>query len=121
MHHQNLFLIIIFCACCAQGISQPVPQIIFDTDMGPDYDDVGALAVLHALAAAEECEILATVSSNGHPTAAPTIEVINRYFGKPDMPIGVPGAHAPDFTADNGWNDSLITRFLPAPKTNEDY
>lgn len=121
MHHQILFLIVIFCVCCAQGVSQPVPQIIFDTDMGPDYDDVGALAVLHALAAEGECDILATMSSNGHSTAAPTIEVINRYFGRSDVPIGVPGSHAPDFTADNGWNDSLITRFLPGPKTNEDY
>ena len=25
-------------------------KIIFDTDMGPDYDDVGAIAILHALA-----------------------------------------------------------------------
>src|SRR5690625_7766535 len=75
MHHQILFLIVIFCVCCAQGVSQAVPQIIFDTDMGPDYDDVGALAVLHALAAEGECDILATVSSNGHSTTAPTIEV----------------------------------------------
>jgi len=25
-------------------------KIIFDTDLGPDYDDVGALAFLHAMA-----------------------------------------------------------------------
>ena len=30
--------------------AQPV-KIIFDTDMGPDYDDVGAMTILHALAA----------------------------------------------------------------------
>src|SRR5690625_1228115 len=100
MYHQMLFLIGIFWVCCAQGVSQAVPQIIFDTDMVPDYDDVGALAVLHALAAEGECDILATVSSNGHSTTAPTIEVINRYFGRSDIPIGVPGSHAPDFTAD---------------------
>lgn len=104
-----------------QMTGQSVPQIIFDTDMGPDYDDVGAMAVLHALAAQGECEILATVASDGHPSVTPTIEVLNRYFQKPDIRIGSPSSHAPDFTADNGWNDSLIHRFLPEVKTNADY
>ena len=40
-----------------------VPKVIFDTDMYTDFDDVGALAVLHALADAGECEILGTVVS----------------------------------------------------------
>lgn len=103
------------------GTSQSIPQIIFDTDMGPDYDDVGALAVLHALAAQGECEILATVASDGHPSIAPTIEVLNRYFKKPNIPIGSPSDQAPAFTANNGWNDSLIHRYLPEVKTNADY
>lgn len=33
--------------------------------MGPDYDDVGAIAILHALADLGECEILATLASDG--------------------------------------------------------
>ena len=35
-------------------------KIILDTDISPDYDDVGAMAVLHALAKRGEAEILAT-------------------------------------------------------------
>ena len=42
--------------------AEPV-KVIFDTDMITDFDDVGALACLHALADAGECEILATISS----------------------------------------------------------
>src|SRR5690606_5203914 len=41
-----------FSVSCAFGTSltdPPPVAVIFDTDMGPDYDDVGALAVLHAL------------------------------------------------------------------------
>ena len=50
------------CAVIALPLfSEPV-KIIFDTDMLTDFDDVGALACLHALADAGECEILATVS-----------------------------------------------------------
>lgn len=37
---------------------EPV-KIIFDTDLGPDYDDVGALAFLHAMADSGKAEILA--------------------------------------------------------------
>lgn len=33
------------------------PAVIFDTDMGPDYDDVGAIALLHAFADKGKCRI----------------------------------------------------------------
>lgn len=102
------------------SVNEPV-KIIFDSDMGPDYDDVGAITLLHSLASKGECEILATVSSDGHPSIAPTFEVFNRYFQLPDIPIGSPDESAPAFTADNHWNDSLIVKFLPSPKTNADY
>ncbi len=87
------------------------PKIIFDTDMGPDYDDVGAIAVLHALADSGECEILATVASDAHPSIAPTIDLFNRYFGRDSLPVGAAVEGAPDFTAGNGWNDTLINNF----------
>jgi len=90
-----------------------MPKIIFDTDMGPDYDDVGAIAVLHALADSGECEILATVASDSHPSIAPTIEVFNRYFDRDSLPVGVAVPGAPDFTAENGWNDTLINTYAP--------
>ena len=65
-----------------------VPRIIFDTDMATDCDDAGALAVLHVLANQGECEILATVSSSLNPTACAAVDVINRYYHRPDLPMG---------------------------------
>jgi inosine-uridine nucleoside N-ribohydrolase len=65
-------------------------SLIFDTDLGPDYDDVGALALLHALADSGQVELLATVSSNSDERVVPCIEVINTYFGRPDIPSGAP-------------------------------
>lgn len=97
--------------------TQSIPKIIFDTDMGPDYDDIGAIAVLHALADSGECEILATVASDAHPSIAPTIEVFNRYFGRDSLPVGAAVQGAPDFTAQNGWNDTLINTFAPDVRT----
>lgn len=64
-----------------------VPSIIFDTDMVEDYDDVGALAALHALADEDRCEILATVSCTRGNQSVATVEVINAYYGRKDIPI----------------------------------
>mgnify|MGYP006283228003 FL=1 len=63
-------------------------KIIFDTDMESDVDDIAALAMLHELADRGEAEILATVSCSLNPWAAPTIDVVNTYYGRPDIPIG---------------------------------
>jgi inosine-uridine nucleoside N-ribohydrolase len=66
---------------------QAVP-IIFDTDIGTDVDDAGALAILHVLADRGEAEILATMSANPNRWCAPAIDAINTYYGRPDLPIG---------------------------------
>jgi hypothetical protein len=68
----------------------PPVKIIFDTDMDTNADDAGALAMLHALADAGEVEILATVVSSHYPFSAAVVDVINTYYGRPDLPIGVP-------------------------------
>jgi hypothetical protein len=67
--------------------AEPV-KILFDTDMTTDCDDAGAMAVLHALADRGECEILATVTSVPDPNALATVDAINRYRGRPDLPLG---------------------------------
>lgn len=85
-----IFLILCFAACFAAHGAQPVPKIIFDTDMDSDCDDVGALAILHALADNGECEILATVVSSVNPHSAPCVEAINTFYGRADLLVGAP-------------------------------
>ena len=112
-----------FCACTPSQ-NEPKIKLIFDTDMAPDYDDVGALAILHALADSGEVSILATVSSNKCETAVPCIDVINTYFGRPDIPIGaVRGDGAPDqSTWHSGmrWTDELPKQFPHSIKKTSD-
>lgn len=74
---------------CAPAAAQPA-KILFDTDMAGDCDDVGALAVLHALADRGEAEILAVVSNRKEKqnASAAAIDAINTYYGRPDIPIG---------------------------------
>ena len=120
--HEKLSLVLVFLMLVSgfAWSAQPV-KVIFDSDMGPDFDDVGAITVLHALAAKGECEILATVASDDYPYIAPTLEVFNRYFGKPEIPVGAPGSGAPTLSCPNHWNDSLVVKYLPRMKTNADY
>lgn len=66
------------------------PAVIFDTDMDSDCDDVGALAMLHALADLGEARILATMSSSQNPDTPRCIDAINTWYGRPDLPIGAP-------------------------------
>lgn len=90
-------------------------KIIFDTDMGPDYDDIGAIALLHAFANQGKIEILATVSSDAHKDIPGTIEVYNKYFKRGDIPVGQTYSPlAPNFTATNNWNEQIIKKFEPA-------
>ena len=75
--------------CLTRAVSGREPvKIILDTDMIADYDDMGALACLHALADAGECEILATVSCTRRNGSVAAVEICNAYYGRPDIPVG---------------------------------
>ena len=91
--------------------AEPV-RLILDTDMGPDYDDVGAMAVMYALADSGKVQVLATLSSNKDERTVPCIEVLNTYFNRPDMPVGAPkGEGGVSMTT---WHKEKWTDFLPA-------
>ncbi|MEM1441472.1 MAG: nucleoside hydrolase [Verrucomicrobiota bacterium] len=68
--------------------AEPVP-VIFDTDITGDVDDVLALAMLHTLADRGHCEILAVTISKENELAAPFVDAVNTFYGRPDIPIGV--------------------------------
>src|SRR5512133_3369033 len=108
-----LILLVAVTACTNQSKKvnrQPV-KIFFDTDLGPDYDDVGALAFLHAMADSGKAEILATIASNKHKLVAPSIEVINTYFGRPELPIGAPKSEGADMGSSQHWADSIVSKY----------
>ncbi|MGQ8337483.1 nucleoside hydrolase [Sunxiuqinia sp. A32] len=96
-------------------------SVIFDTDIQGDYDDVGAIAMLHAFADSGYIEILATMASNRSPLVVPTIDVINTYFGRPEIPIGVlkEGGVSQD-SRELHWPDSLIAHFPHKYQSNDE-
>ncbi len=64
-------------------------RIIFDTDIGNDVDDALALAILHAFETRGEAKLLAVTITKDNRWAAPYIDVVNTFYGRPDIPIGV--------------------------------
>ena len=81
-------LTILLAASVSAASAEPT-RIVFDTDMCGDYDDVGALAVLNALADDGECEIIAVLSSSRSSPALGMCETINKSYGRVDIPMGV--------------------------------
>lgn len=67
---------------------EPV-QLIFDTDIGNDCDDVMAVGVIHSLQSRGECELLAVTITKDHPLAAAFTDVLNTFYGRGEIPIGV--------------------------------
>jgi inosine-uridine nucleoside N-ribohydrolase len=71
----------------AEGEATPV-KIIYETDMESDVDDAATLAMLHILADAGECEILAVMHNTSDDYGVGVIDAINTYYGRGDLPIG---------------------------------
>jgi pyrimidine-specific ribonucleoside hydrolase len=95
-------------------------RVIFDTDFGPDYDDVGAITILHCFADSGYVRILATMASSKHKNAAAAISVFNTYFNRPEIPIGVVRGEAVALGDKQHWTDSVISRYPHSIRNNQD-
>ncbi len=83
-----LFILLHTPAIAQPGTGTKPVKIIYDTDIDLDVDDVGALAVLHALADKGEAEVLGVIVNAPTPYGATTVSAINRYYGRPNIPVG---------------------------------
>ena len=94
----TLAILLSGCNDTAPSPSNPAPaasptpneprRVIFDTDIGGDIDDLGALHALHVYADSGYLDIAGVMSSwamRYHPTG---IDAVNTYFGRPDIPVG---------------------------------
>lgn len=108
-------------------VRMPPVDLIIDTDMSIDVDDVGALCVAHALTDAGEATIRAVTHDTANPYGASSISVINHFYGRDEIPIGAYRGPigAPDLTPGPDWTNrglgwytpELSSRF-PAPIRN---
>lgn len=86
-----LMLCVLFTGCTGtdEKLTPSPVKIIFDTDMGSDCDDAGALALLHAYADMGKAKIVGCIYSSGKvPYGAGITEAINVYHERPSIPVG---------------------------------
>lgn len=63
-------------------------NVIFDTDISTDVDDVGAVAVLHALADRGDVVIHGMMVSSGDPWSGPCLDALNTWYGREKIAVG---------------------------------
>jgi hypothetical protein len=114
-------LSVILFACILLGAAraaEPV-NIIFDTDMGGDCDDVGALFILHGAVERGEAKLLATMGCISSDAIAPAIDAINTWFGRPEIPVGT--LKDPGFLAGPHYTAEIAKRFPHKFPSGKDY
>jgi len=88
-------------------------KLILDTDIGGDCDDAGAMAVMHGLAKLGLCDILAVTSCTSKISGAACVEIINRYYGRTDIPVGM--LEQEGFNVDHDTYASVLEREFDHP------
>lgn len=66
-----------------------IPLIILDTDIGSSTDDLFAMQMLYRYADEGKCKFLGVVVDRQGEDYAALADVMNTYFGYPDLPIGL--------------------------------
>jgi inosine-uridine nucleoside N-ribohydrolase len=82
----KIFITLFLCFLQIAGFTQV--RIILDTDIDSDVDDVEAVAMVHALADQKKVNLLGVIVTSDDPYAPLCVSAINKYFGRPKVPIG---------------------------------
>ena len=96
-------------------------DLLIDTDLGTDVDDVGMLCAAHALADLGEARILAVTHGTNLDSAVGAISAINHYYNRDDIAIGAyhgpigSGGGQPGWTREGRgvYVDLLVEEFSP--------
>jgi len=110
-------LIIIALSISTTRADQPV-RLVFDTDMMGDVDDVGTVALLHALADAGEVEILAMGLSGKNVFSPLCLDALNTYFNRSEIPIGI--VKGPAFDKRSKYAEAIAKEFPHKLKSADD-
>ena len=87
-HFKLLAFLALFSASLSLPAAEPV-RLILDTDIGNDVDDALALGLIHALENRGEVQLLAVTITKDNRYAAPYVNLVNTFYGRANIPIGV--------------------------------
>ena len=71
-------------------------RIIFDCDMGSSTDDLFALMMLYRYMDMGRCKLLGVVVDRMGAANADAVDIMNNYYGYPDIPVGLERAGIKD-------------------------
>ena len=71
-------------------------RIILDCDMGSSTDDLFALMMLHRYMDMQRCQLIGVVVDRMGRANADIVDVLDTYYGHPDIPIGLETQGQPD-------------------------
>lgn len=93
MKKQTSWLLWVFVVCITMnGYAQNTKmQVIFDTDIGNDVDDILALSMLYHDHKKGLIDLKAITISKGNPAAVGYTDMLNRYYGLPEIPLAYVG------------------------------
>jgi len=98
-------------------------QLIIDTDLGFDVDDVGAIAVAHALADQGHVDLIGVVCNTGRDACIVGVDIVNTYYGRSNTSIGSFKGRFGSYT-DNGQDshyvNDLKSKFPHTVNTRDD-
>lgn len=96
----------------------PVP-VIFETDMGNDVDDALALAMLYKYQDSGLIKLLAISTNKNSKYSAPYIDILNTWYGYPNIPVGEVKAGA-NSQGDSHDYAQTVCEYTPAFKRTKD-
>ncbi len=99
--------------------AEPPINIIVDTDVDQDCDDIGALFIVHGAVERGEAKLLATMGCTSSDAIAPALDAINTWFGRPGIPVGTLKDRG--FLAHKGFAEEIIRRFPHRFPSGTDY
>jgi hypothetical protein len=106
-------------------LQEPTPPVnlIIDSDMAIDADDVGDHAIMWALANRGEVNVLAIIASSANDYSAPTMRAIARYYGHPNVPIGANKGSTPNInsSATSVFTQQITNKFGTPGDTRANY
>ena len=89
---KKLLILALLAAACTTLRAQQAPaeplRVIFDTDMGNDVDDPLALDLLYKAMDRGDIDLLAILSNKDTEFSPRYIDLMNTWYGYPDIPIG---------------------------------
>ena len=95
--------------------------VIISTDIGPDCDDAGAIALLHEYSKEYSFPILGMINCTTNPNGTRTLYALNKFVEKSDIPLGQWGGEPLFESADSShYTAEIAERFGAGAPTPED-